>query len=179
MGLTTSDSVPLDDDDAEPEMIPGPEDMDAAELFGMEVRHQVTCKERQTCSEAVPCPLLKHRLSCADSSPPNWTTFRSTQSLSSPSGRAALAVGESVILLLHLPPPLVGVSIAMEIERQENDSTLADRLGSTVVEYSVMVAPALAADVVASLNAIAAGKYMDYIPTRWTESPRIVVKCDT
>ena len=48
MGLTTSDSVPLDDDDAEPEMIPGPEDMDAAELFGMEVRHQVTCKERQT-----------------------------------------------------------------------------------------------------------------------------------
>ena len=67
----------------------------------------------------------------------------------------------------------------MEIERQENDSTLADRLGSTVVEYSVMVAPALAADVVASLNAIAAGKYMDYIPTRWTESPRIVVKRDT
>ena len=35
-----------------------------------------------------------------------------------------LAVGEAVILL-HPPPPLVGVSIWMERERQQNDS-LAD-----------------------------------------------------
>ena len=38
--------------------------------------------------------------------------------------RADLAVGETVILL-HPPLPLVGVSIAMERERQQNDS-LAD-----------------------------------------------------
>ena len=37
---------------------------------------------------------------------------------------AAVAVGETVILL-HPPPPLVGVSVAMERERQQNDS-LAD-----------------------------------------------------
>ena len=38
---------------------------------------------------------------------------------------AAGAVDETVSLL-HLPPPLVGVSIVMERERQQNDRTLAD-----------------------------------------------------
>ena len=36
-----------------------------------------------------------------------------------------LAVGDTV-MLLHPPLPLVGVSIAMESERQQNDRTLAD-----------------------------------------------------
>ena len=36
-------------------------------------------------------------------------------------GAVHLAVGETVILL-HLPVPLVGVSIVMERERQQNDS---------------------------------------------------------
>ena len=34
-----------------------------------------------------------------------------------------LAIDETVILL-HLPPPLVGVSIVMERERQQNDSLI-------------------------------------------------------
>ena len=36
-------------------------------------------------------------------------------------GLAGLAIGETVILL-HPPLPLVGVSIAMERDRQQNDS---------------------------------------------------------
>ena len=39
--------------------------------------------------------------------------------------RNTCAVGESYVILLHPPLPLAGVSIAMERERQQNDSTLA------------------------------------------------------
>ena len=45
-----------------------------------------------------------------------------TQPATASAGIAAyIAVGETVILL-HLPLPLVGVSIVMECERQQNDS---------------------------------------------------------
>ena len=37
-----------------------------------------------------------------------------------------LAVGESSVILLHPPLPVVGVSIATERERQQSDRTLAN-----------------------------------------------------
>ena len=39
-----------------------------------------------------------------------------------PGSQAALAADESSVILLHPPLPLVGVSIVVERERQQNDS---------------------------------------------------------
>ena len=57
---------------------------------------------------------------------------------------AALAVGETVILL-HPPPPLVGVSIRMERERQQNGSLVN---GYDAHEAFVLAAAAVPSDAV-------------------------------
>ena len=45
-----------------------------------------------------------------------------------PDETAGMAVGETVILL-HPPPPAVGITIAMERERQQNDSPANGQAG--------------------------------------------------
>ena len=45
--------------------------------------------------------------------------------------RCKVIAADETVVLLHPPPPFVGVSIAMERERQQNDRTLVD--GKAVV----------------------------------------------
>ena len=69
---------------------------------------------------------------------------------------AGLAVGETVILLHHPLPVVVGVSVAMERGRQSNDSLAAGSIGTAALETLLA----------ATLLALQAVRIIPYTPFR-------------